>query len=232
MKQSFLLPTNARLNPQTPSWTDAEAELPTDQENSILHPYCSRYCHSCLLGTCDCPYFPSRKASSTRAASFVRSSGRWSRQWAILIFHGISSDHGDPRFTSIRLNVLLRLCLDFSLFFVLTFVLRCVPRQPIGPRLIQRDCDNLPARVRALDTLGQAAKSLAQQVAVLAPLIVRREARRVCRLGDLALEDLLQGVGALAWGRVDVAHQMHLGQLVGMCDIGWLRVRFSDRGWR
>lgn len=64
---------------------------------------------------------------------------------------------------------------------------------------------------RNLETLRQAAESLAQQVAVLAPLVVGGEARRVRRLGDLALEDLLEGVGALARGRVDVAHQMHLG---------------------
>lgn len=49
---------------------------------------------------------------------------------------------------------------------------------------------------------------------MLAPLVVGGEARRVRRLGDLALEDLLEGVGALARGRVDVAHQMHLEGVV------------------
>lgn len=49
---------------------------------------------------------------------------------------------------------------------------------------------------------------------MLAPLVVGGEARRVRRLGDLALEDLLEGVGALARGRVDVAHQMHLRNVV------------------
>lgn len=49
---------------------------------------------------------------------------------------------------------------------------------------------------------------------MLAPLVVGGEASRVCRLGDLALEDLLEGVGALARGRVDVAHQMHFRDLL------------------
>lgn len=40
------------------------------------------------------------------------------------------------------------------------------------------------------------------------PLVVGREARRVRRLGNLALEHLLEGVGTLARG-VDVAHEMH-----------------------
>lgn len=44
---------------------------------------------------------------------------------------------------------------------------------------------------------------------MLGPLVVGREARGVGRLGHLALEDLLEGVDALA-GAVDVAHQMHL----------------------
>ena len=79
----------------------------------------------------------------------------------------------------------------------LAFASADLPGQPMG---------NAP-----LDTLRQAAESLAQQVAVLAPLVVRGEARRVGGLGDLALEDLLEGVGALARGRVDVAHQMHVG---------------------
>ena len=48
---------------------------------------------------------------------------------------------------------------------------------------------------------------------MLAPLVVGGEARRVRRLGDLALEDLLERVGALARGRVDIAHQMHLGDV-------------------
>lgn len=43
---------------------------------------------------------------------------------------------------------------------------------------------------------------------MLGPLVVGGEASRVGRLGDLALEDLLEGVGTLARG-VDVAHQMH-----------------------
>jgi hypothetical protein len=65
---------------------------------------------------------------------------------------------------------------------------------------------------------------------VLAPLVVRREAGGVRRLGDLAFEDLLEGVGALARGRVDVAHQMHVG---GLC--AWVCVGGSEenllRGW-
>lgn len=60
---------------------------------------------------------------------------------------------------------------------------------------------------------GQAAESLPQQVPVLAPLVVRGEARGVGGLGDLALGDLPEGVGTLAIG-ADAAHQMHLGWLV------------------
>lgn len=45
---------------------------------------------------------------------------------------------------------------------------------------------------------------------MLGPLVIGGEARGVRRLGDLALEDLLEGVDALARGSVDVAHQMHL----------------------
>ena len=73
------------------------------------------------------------------------------------------------------------------------------------------ECDS-HARQMDLDTLRQAAESLAQKVAVLAPLVVGGEAGGVRRLGDLALEHLLEGVGALARGRVDVAHQMHFGR--------------------
>lgn len=59
----------------------------------------------------------------------------------------------------------------------------------------------------------QPAEPLAQDVAVLGPFVVGREARGVRRLGDLALEDLVEGVDPLARG-VDVAHQMHLGVVV------------------
>lgn len=76
-----------------------------------------------------------------------------------------------------------------------------------------------PKGASSLDTLRQTAESLAQQVAVLAPLVVGRETGRVCGLCDLALEDLLEGVGALARGRVDVAHQMHLE--FGVENLGW-----------
>lgn len=47
---------------------------------------------------------------------------------------------------------------------------------------------------------------------MLAPLVVGREAGRVGGLSDLALANLLQGVGTLAVG-TDAAHQMHLGCL-------------------
>lgn len=85
-----------------------------------------------------------------------------------------------------------------------------------------------------LNTLRQAAKSLAQQVAVLAPLVVGRETGGVRRLCDLALEDLLEGVGALARGRVDVAHQMHLEFLCGLRSCGGslqLVLCGEDGGW-
>lgn len=94
-----------------------------------------------------------------------------------------------------------------------------------------------PKGASSLNTLRQASKSLAQQVAVLAPLIVGRETGGVRRLGDLALEDLLEGVGALARGRVDVAHQMHLGgcevcieRLVRRCGGGSLQLVWCAEG--
>ena len=62
---------------------------------------------------------------------------------------------------------------------------------------------------RRTGSTRQPAESLPQQVPVLAPLVVRGEARRVRGLGDLPLSDLLQGVGALAI-RTDGAHQMHV----------------------
>lgn len=45
---------------------------------------------------------------------------------------------------------------------------------------------------------------------MLAPFVVGREARGVGGLCDLALEDFLQGIDALARDRVCVAHEMHL----------------------
>lgn len=81
---------------------------------------------------------------------------------------------------------------------------------PEAPDLQNRSTKVSSVRVsRRTGSTGQAAVSLPQQVAVLAPLVVGREARGVGGLGDLALADLLQGVGTLAIG-TDAAHQMHL----------------------
>ena len=44
------------------------------------------------------------------------------------------------------------------------------------------------------------------------PLVIGREAGRVRRLGDLAIEHLLEGVEALA-AVVEVVHEMHFGGL-------------------
>lgn len=46
---------------------------------------------------------------------------------------------------------------------------------------------------------------------MLGPFVIGGEASRVGGLGDFALEDLFEGVDALARG-VDVAHQMHFGR--------------------
>lgn len=45
---------------------------------------------------------------------------------------------------------------------------------------------------------------------MLGPFVIGGEAGGVRGLGDLALEDLLEGVDALAGAGLDVAHQMHL----------------------
>lgn len=54
----------------------------------------------------------------------------------------------------------------------------------------------------------QKAVSLLKRNTVSRVLVIWREARWVCRLGDLAVVDLLQRVDALA-GRVKGVHKMH-----------------------
>lgn len=56
-------------------------------------------------------------------------------------------------------------------------------------------------------------KATLQRNALTRPLIIGRKARRVRRLGDLAVGDLLEGVEAVAAG-VEGVHQMHDGRLV------------------
>lgn len=64
-----------------------------------------------------------------------------------------------------------------------------------------------------LTLLGQEQGESALQRNTLArPLVVGREARRVRRLGDLAVGDLFEGVEAGAAG-VEGVHQMHGGRL-------------------
>lgn len=65
---------------------------------------------------------------------------------------------------------------------------------------------------------------------MLAPLVIGGEARGVGGLGDLALADLLQGVGALAIGS-DAAHQMHFGFLLkgGKEEIGGLSMYVGEK---
>lgn len=60
-------------------------------------------------------------------------------------------------------------------------------------------------------TLGarEPTESLAQDISVLGPFVVGGEARGVRGLCDFALEDLLEGVDALAGAGLDVTHQMH-----------------------
>lgn len=53
-------------------------------------------------------------------------------------------------------------------------------------------------------------KATLQRDALTRPLVIGGEARRVRRLGDLAVGDLLQGVEAVAVG-VEGVHQMHGG---------------------
>lgn len=53
-------------------------------------------------------------------------------------------------------------------------------------------------------------ESLPESDPVARPLVVGREARRVRRLGDLAVQHLLERVQALA-AAVEVVHEMHLG---------------------
>lgn len=50
--------------------------------------------------------------------------------------------------------------------------------------------------------------SLLQRNPMSGVLVIWREARRVCRLGDLARDDLLEGIDPLA-GAVDGVHEMH-----------------------
>lgn len=71
--------------------------------------------------------------------------------------------------------------------------------------------------------------SLLQGDALARPLVVRRETGRVCGLGHLAGEHLLQRVGALAVGVEDV-HQMHCGGLKGDGDVTWVVVGTGRRG--
>lgn len=54
-------------------------------------------------------------------------------------------------------------------------------------------------------------KATLQRNALARPLVVGREARRVRRLGDLAVGDLLEGVQAVAAG-VEGVHEMHDGR--------------------
>lgn len=56
-------------------------------------------------------------------------------------------------------------------------------------------------------------ESLLQSNTLPRPLVVRGEARRVRRLGDLAVGDLLEGVEAVA-GRIEGVHKMHGGRFV------------------
>lgn len=56
--------------------------------------------------------------------------------------------------------------------------------------------------------------SLLQCNAMSGVLVIWREARRVCRLGDLARDDLLEGIDTLA-SAVDGVHEMHDG---GFCE--------------
>lgn len=66
-------------------------------------------------------------------------------------------------------------------------------------------------RERRRTLLGeQEAEALLEGDALAGPLVVWREAGWVRRLCDLALEDLLEGVGALA-ALVDGVHEMHRG---------------------
>ena len=89
----------------------------------------------------------------------------------------------------------------------------------------------------------QQAEALLEGYAVAGPLVVGREARRVRRLGHLALQHLLQSVCPLAVG-ADNDHEMHLGLTIGVwgfggtpCGLLILRVsvgpnRFESRTWR
>lgn len=65
----------------------------------------------------------------------------------------------------------------------------------------------------SLTLLGQEkGKSALQGDTLARPLVIGGEARRVRRLGDLAVGDLLEGVEAVAAG-VEGVHQMHGGRL-------------------
>ena len=53
-------------------------------------------------------------------------------------------------------------------------------------------------------------KTLLERDSVTGPFVVGGKPGRVGGLCHLALENLLEGVGALARGGVDIAHEMHL----------------------
>ena len=53
-------------------------------------------------------------------------------------------------------------------------------------------------------------KSSLESNALARPLVIGREARRVSRLGDLSVGNLLEGVKAVALS-VEGVHQMHCG---------------------
>jgi len=57
-------------------------------------------------------------------------------------------------------------------------------------------------------------------------LVIWREARRVCRFGDLARDDLLEGIDTLA-SAVDGVHEMHDGGFFRACGLARWVVRSS-----
>lgn len=195
MKQKFCCePTPTSLNPELlPELMFMPGLLPAERNISVLLRCCPIF-HMPSPSAC-------RRQFHIRTIGGIdRSSGLHSARWSDTHCHRWTNPSFVP--TELRRHDDCHgsaseppsSCPDYVLLFLLSHPLETVA----GPK-----------GASSLDTLRQAAESLAQQVAVLAPLVVGRETGGVRRLCDLALEDLLEGVGALARGRVDVAHQMH-----------------------
>lgn len=88
------------------------------------------------------------------------------------------------------------------------------PQAQIPPSLLQQNKPlekKRPEKDCQLTLLGQKkGKPPLQRNTLARPLVIWRESRRVRRLGDLSVGDLLERVQAVAIG-VESAHEMHFG---------------------